>query len=198
MTCISAIFLSQNSIHRHMSICVCVSVCGYVTASHTPPSTYSPCPSICIFKYTRKSRSITDANKLNERRKIHKYKVPTVCFHLNWNWSLRTASQQLQHELESRASASTSTSTSAPQTNKGSQQEKEKEQQEEQPTAREQAPAEGQKTPVPSQDADSLQTQTSLWSRWRRRQSRPRRFSLFCFAVILALWKLHYKQRQQK
>lgn len=117
--------LTELYTQAYVTIYLFVYVCG--TASHTSPSTYSPCPSICIFKYTRKSRSITDANKLNERRKIHKYKVPTVCFHLNWNWSLRTASQQLQHGLESPAS--TSTSTSAPQTNKGSQQEAEKEQQ---------------------------------------------------------------------
>lgn len=62
--------------------------------------TLSPCPSICIFKYTRKSRSITDANKLNECRKIHKYKIQSA--HSLFSFKLK---------LKSRASP---TSTSPP------------------------------------------------------------------------------------
>lgn len=106
-------------------------------------------PSICIFKYTRKSRSITDANKLNECRKIHKYrtiyKVPTVCFHLNWNWSPE------QVQSESRASP---TSTSPPTWSRTTQAEAE---------AAGVKPSGGKsaaskKTPVSSQLADSWQT----------------------------------------
>lgn len=158
--------------------------------------TLSPCPSICIFKYTRKSRSITDANKLNECRKIHKYKIQSA--HSLFSFKLK---------LKSRASP-TSTSTSPPLHTESDAnyvvggRSRVRELAEEK-----QAPHQGEGESILKEDA-SLESTRRLFANTQKsevrsgrlkteRQRRRRRFSLFCFPVIFALWKLHYKQRQR-
>lgn len=57
--------------------------------------------SICIFKYTRKSRSITDANKLNECGKIHKYNIQSA--HSLFSFKLKLKSRAGPERVQSES-----------------------------------------------------------------------------------------------
>lgn len=122
-----------------------------------------------------------------------KYKVPTVCFHLNWNWSPERVRLRLRLRLHSTRNRTLTTSSVA-----GVESELAEEKQ---------APHQGEGESILKEDA-SLESTRRLFANTQKseersgrlkteRQRRRRRFSLFCFPVIFALWKLHYKQRQR-
>jgi len=58
----------------------------FVAASYTFHAVH-PSVSLSTLKSHEALKMQTSWMNDDHRHKIHKYKVTTVCFHLNWNWS---------------------------------------------------------------------------------------------------------------